>query len=409
MLLLRWVLIIATAYLMLFNRSEATIPLDMALFVSAYFGSNVLLGILLRRTTATRSLRIGVVLFDVGAVAAALVLTDNVGADFFVLYFLVLFLAALTERLGLVVGAALLASVMHLTTTARFADATQLMTSGYALRVPFLLTVALFFGYLVEQDTRSRKRSRADFVSGISHDIKNPLGVVQSLAEILLDAKTGALNPQQVDLVHRIHANVRRALMLALNLVDAARIEAGRMVLQRRPQELSDVLAEALSVASSAARLNGLTLECKMDPQVTPADIDFSQMERAISNLLDNAIKYTPEGGTVSASLSSSATEVVLSVRDTGPGISPSDLPGLFEAYRRRSGSTRAAGTGLGLFIAKSIVAAHGGHLTVDSAAGTGTTMTIRLPASRPVPEKAPAGHPERAVSPRKAWGLLSR
>lgn len=160
MVLVRWVLIIATSYLLLFSRPAAAISPSVGLFIAAYLASNIGLAAILARIHSRRRFDIGVVLFDSVAVSIAIMLTRNAGSDFFPVYFLVVFLGALTQRLGLLVGAAVLISLVHVSTISQFVSPHDLLLNGYMLRVPFLLAVALFFGYEVE-GTYQRERAGA--------------------------------------------------------------------------------------------------------------------------------------------------------------------------------------------------------------------------------------------------------
>jgi len=379
-LLLRWVLIIATAYLMLFSRPLRTTPPSVALFVAAYFASNLVLTRLLPRLGRRwRMVDAGLVLFDTGAICLGLALTANVSNDFFLLYFLVLFLGALTERLGLVVAAAVVASVVNLVTVSSFVDLGHLLREGYLMRIPFLFVVALFFGHLVEDEAQSRERLRVEFVSTVSHDLKNPLAVIQSIAELLLDGNAGPLNADQAQFVRRIYASARHVIALSHNLLSAARIEAGHLTLLRSPESLANVVETAITFARSASDLKGVTLTLVSEPDLPPALLDTVQMERAVSNVLDNAIRYTPPGGQVVAAIQRSGSQLVLTIRDDGPGIASEDLPAVFEKYHRRARRSRE-GSGFGLFIVKAIVEGHGGQVAAASEPGRGTTITVRLP-----------------------------
>ncbi len=408
-LLLRWVLIIATAYLMLFSRPLGSTPPSVALFVALYFGSNVVLSELLPRWRRRLAVDAGLVLFDTAAICLGLALTANVSSDFFLLYFLVLFLGALTERLGLVVGAAVVASVVHLSTVSSFVDFNHLLREGYLLRIPFLLVVALFFGHLVENEAESRERLRVEFVSAVSHDLKNPLAVIQSIAELLLDGNAGPLGDDQAQFVRRIYVSAGHVIALSHNLLSAARIDADALTLLRSPESLERVAETAITFARSAGDLKKTTLRFSCEPGLPPVNLDTVQMERAISNILDNAIKYTPSGGHVEAAIRQSGNELVLTVRDDGPGISPQDLPTLFEKYHRRARRSRE-GTGFGLFIVKAIVEGHGGQVTADSTPGHGTTITIRLPAvqERSQQSSASNGSSRRPWPQRLLWPTTS-
>jgi signal transduction histidine kinase len=386
--LLRWVLIVATSYLLLFSRPLSEVTPTVALFIAAYLASNVALTELLPRLGARAVFDWILLVVDVAAVTLALVLTDSSSSDLFILYFAVLFLAALSDRIGLVVGAALLITLAHLYTVSHFVDLGLLFQQGYMLRIPFLFVVALFFGHLVHH-ARVRERAveedqarelRVDLLSALSHDLKNSLGVIDSLSELLLDASAGPLNEQQTDLTRRIQASTRQVIALSQNLLDAERIEAGRLVLHRRPANLSQVIDDALVVASSASEIKGIALQARVEPGLPPICIDSVQMERVIANLLGNAIKYTPAGGYVRLTACTARDRMEVAVADDGPGIAPDDLPHLVERHFRGSRNGGIDGSGLGLFIVRAVVEAHGGALRIASGAERGTTVTVSLP-----------------------------
>jgi signal transduction histidine kinase len=400
-LLLRWVLIIATAYLMLFHRPLSETPPIVALFVAAYLGSNVIAGRLLARSRNPRTLEPAIVLFDAIAVSLALLLTQEATSDFFLLYFVVMFIGSLSERLELVLATAFLIAVLHIYTSA-LVGGRELLESAYLLRIPFLFVVALFFGYFVQRsrcaeraarEARERERLRTEFLHGVIHDLKNPLGILLGLAEILLEGPDAErFTPSQADIVRRIHAHTNRLVRLALNLLDASAIEAGRLRLQLRRASLPEVAAGTVTVARSAAELKGIEIRFSAPPGLPELDIDPIQMERAIWNLLDNAIRHTPTGGRITVSLACLGSEVLLEVVDSGAGIPSAELPHLFERQQRaRSGHVFSSG--LGLFIVRAIVEAHGGRVQAANAPAAGACFRIALPAPRPseVPHELPA------------------
>ena len=401
LVMLRWVLIIATSYLVLFSRPLHQTPPIVALFVAAYLGSNLFLEWVLPRMPSRKAFDIALVLFDTMAVCVGLVLTADGGTDFFPVYFLVVFVGALTERMRLVVGAAVLISVVHLSTLSRFIDLRALMDTGHFLRIPFLLVVALFFGFLVEgtrtreraEKARERKRRRTEVLTTVTHDLKNPLASIQSLATLLLEHDAGPLNLEQTDLIRRIHANARRVVQLSVNLLNAARIDEGRLTLHTRPVNLSDIIQDSIGLVRTASDLKGVTIRFTPDPGLPTVDVDSLQMERVVSNLLDNAIKYTPAHGTVIVSTHWSLEHLELTIRDNGAGVPPAELPRLFGKYQRGADSNGVEGSGLGLFIVKAIVEAHGGTVEAQSAPGEGTTVTVRLLTDLRAPSRAPESH----------------
>ncbi len=412
-LLLRWVLIIATSYLVVFSRPLGQNPTSAALYVVAYFASNIFL-IELRPCFRSQSVfDISVVLFDILMVSLGLALTGAASNEIYVVYFLVIFTSALTDRLLLVVGAAVLISIAHLYTESRVVDLGHLVTPAYILRVPFLFVVAMFFGHLV-RDVRHREREAADadaherrmeILSGISHDLRNPLSVVQSMATLLLEGGAGGLNGEQTDIVRLIHANARHVGTLALNLIDAERIDAGHLVLRRDPMSVADLVEDSLLNARSASDLKGITLRCRVAPDLPVAHLDRLEMERVIANVVGNAVKFTPAGGTVTVSVSQAGEHVVLSVADDGPGIAADELPAAFEKYRTLAARGHSTGSGLGLFIVKRIVEAHGGVVEIASTVAEGTTVTMRLPTRPPGATQPSATHSPHA---RRTWSAFT-
>ena len=223
-------------------------------------------------------------------------------------------------------------------------------------------------------------QQRADFLSTITHDIKVPLTVILGYTEMLTDPEPppGEIPP---DILTRIRESGETIHALVCNFLDLSRIEAGRMTLDPRPFDLSAMLAHALEHYDSTARRKGLTLSLEAET-LPPVVADESQLQRVVANLLGNAIKYTPRGGRITISTGREKSNVAVAFKDTGRGIPADEIPHLFEKYRRVREQKRTEGTGLGLFIAKTIVDAHGGDIRVQSTPGVGSTFTILLPAN---------------------------
>jgi len=219
---------------------------------------------------------------------------------------------------------------------------------------------------------------RADFLSMITHDIKVPLTVILGYTEMLTDPEPP---PDQVppDILTRIRESGETIHALVCNFLDLSRIEAGRMTLDRRPFDLTAMLAHAVEHYGSTARRKGVRLALETEP-LPPLVADETQLQRVVTNLLGNAIKYTATGGCVTVSTAREDGRVAVAFRDTGRGIPADEIPHLFEKYRRVRETKRTEGTGLGLFIAKTIVEAHGGDVRVESTPGAGSTFTVLLP-----------------------------
>jgi signal transduction histidine kinase len=220
---------------------------------------------------------------------------------------------------------------------------------------------------------------RADFLSMVTHDIRVPLTVILGYTEMLSDPEPP---PEEVplDVVSRIRESGEKIYALVCNFLDLSRIEAGRLRIDPRPVDLGPLLVQALDHHGAGAKRKGVALTLETESSVKAA-ADPVQIERVIANLLSNAIKFTPSGGSVTVRASRANGAVAVAFRDTGRGIPADELPRLFEKYRRLRETERTEGTGLGLFIAKTIVEAHGGSIRVESTLGVGSTFTVLLPA----------------------------
>jgi signal transduction histidine kinase len=240
------------------------------------------------------------------------------------------------------------------------------------------------------QQAEAAARAREDVLAIVSHDLKNPLATLR-LSAAVLEQKLSKL-PNAEALVKRVATMDRAALsMLGLitGLLDAARLDAGqKLAVEPRPESVDTLVTEALALIEPQATRRALKLEARLAPDLQ-ALCDRERILQVLANLLGNAVKFTPEGGTVEVSTRLEAREVHVSVRDTGPGIPLEEQPLLFQRHWQSRG-TAHHGSGLGLYIARGLVEAHGGRLWVDSTPGAGSTFTFTLPL---VPQRQPS-HP---------------
>ncbi|HXG42406.1 MAG TPA: ATP-binding protein, partial [Dehalococcoidia bacterium] len=220
---------------------------------------------------------------------------------------------------------------------------------------------------------------RRDFVANVSHELRTPLAALKSALEAL---RTGAKDdPQACELfLARAEEETERMARLVEELLELSRLEAGVDAFVPSPVDLMTVLARAVERMAPRAREAGLVLELDLPSQLPTVQGDAERLERAVLNLLDNAIKFTPAGGSVTVAAGETDGGVLVTVRDTGVGIEPGDLPRVFERFYKADRSRRRPGAGLGLAIVKHIVEAHGGRVWAESAAGQGATFTIFLP-----------------------------
>lgn len=234
--------------------------------------------------------------------------------------------------------------------------------------------------YAVER-SRAQKRldqMRSDFVAMLSHDIKNPLTAVLGFVNLLRRRPPRDPEELRADL-DRIEVGARTALALAVNFVDAARIESGPLRLETRPASLNEIAAKVLEQHESMARVNRIIFETAFAGDLPQLQLDRRLIDRAVANLVSNAVKFSPEESRVRIATGRDGDCAVLSVRDHGPGIPAEDRPKLFGRFSLLA-SPRRDSTGLGLFIVRTIAEAHGGNVRFDCPPDGGSVFELRLP-----------------------------
>ncbi len=229
---------------------------------------------------------------------------------------------------------------------------------------------------------RQLENIRRDFVANVSHEIKTPLTAIKGFVETLLRGRVD--NPEEADrFLQIIDKHVDRLSAIVEDLLSLARIEqsGGRQELHLERKRLKNIMETAIQVIQAKADEKKITirLECADDHFMK---IDATLMDQALVNLIDNAVKYSPEGGSIRIAVETKGRDVAISVTDNGPGIPQKHLPRLFERFYRvdKARSRKLGGTGLGLAIVKHAVQSHGGQVGVESIVGKGTTFEIRLP-----------------------------
>ncbi|NOT58395.1 MAG: PAS domain S-box protein [Deltaproteobacteria bacterium] len=244
-------------------------------------------------------------------------------------------------------------------------------------------------------------KQRDDFLAMLAHDIKNPLTAILGYVDLLHQLfPTNSATPER-DFLVRIRDNALTINSLIANYLDLARAEAGQLTLQKSTLPLSSFLKGIVEQYMGIAQRHHLTLTLELGENLPALKADRMALERVFTNLVRNALKVTPETGritvtarqwqnenghngtTTGVTTESSSLEqqgVVVEVRDTGPGIAPDDIPLLFQKYRRTNASRNQEGTGLGLFIVKTMVEAHGGRVEVESQLGSGSCFRVILP-----------------------------
>jgi signal transduction histidine kinase len=217
---------------------------------------------------------------------------------------------------------------------------------------------------------------RREAVSALSHDLKNPLGVIDGFAEIAAEATPAV----RKDYLRRIRQSARQALDLVHNELDAAALEGRGVVVNREPVNISELVELVADVYRPSAEAKGVRLTTVLSGDWPLLTADSQLVSRAIGNLVSNAIKYTHANGLVEITTSLRGGKVAVSVRDSGCGIAPENQGRLFQKYSRVGTSAAIEGSGLGLYIVRRIAEAHGGAVGVISDVGQGSTFTLSLP-----------------------------
>jgi signal transduction histidine kinase len=234
---------------------------------------------------------------------------------------------------------------------------------------------------LAEQNERlvEADRLKDEFVALISHDLRTPLTSILGYLELTLEDEE--LTPSQRGYLEVVERNAQRLLRLVSDLLFVARLEAGQLELHESELDLAAVAQQSVHEAGPRASAGGITIRCETEP-VPGVAADRGRMFQLLDNLVSNAIKFTPPGGEVSVRVQAADGAVRLEVADTGIGIPADEQRRLFERFFRASSAAdkQIQGTGLGLYIARAIVEAHGGEIMFESEAGQGTAFRIEIP-----------------------------
>ena len=409
-LLLRYVFIASASYLLLFQPTHAVVAPAQALTIALALASNVALSFLSPRLMFSWWVNAPTLLVDTLWVSWALRTLGGMGGDFFLLYVVVLVLAAVGERPALVAFGAAIASFA----TVYEYRSTDAWTAAVLLRAVFLFTMGLFYAHvmgrirgerqrgdasvewarMLEQKvaertaeltrlyetTRDASSAKTDFLASMSHEVRTPLHIIIGYADMLADG--GA--PTPVDGA-RLGTRVRSAATGLLHLVDdileMGRLEAGRVLVDLRPVSVA-AFASELAAREWLAPHAGVTLSWDVRvPDGASMTTDPAKLQIVLSNLVTNALKYTREGR-VTVTVEGRHAVVDFSVTDTGPGIPEAQLAHMREPFHESSGTAghRIAGVGLGLAIVHRYAALLAVEVDVRSTVGVGTCFVVAVP-----------------------------
>lgn len=234
-------------------------------------------------------------------------------------------------------------------------------------------------------------KMKTDFVNMVAHELRSPLVSIRQIQSVLLEGMAGPLQEKQTDFVRRGIKKIDSLLDLINDLLNVARLEAGRLVQQPTRVDVSDIANEVVGLFEQRAQDQGIALTCSCECPL-PVFADPANIEKVLNNLISNAINYSPSGGRIEVNLRTVGGYAEIRVTDTGVGIPPEEIPKIFEKfYRVKHPKTRnVTGTGLGLSLVKGIVEAYCGKIEVESMLDRGTSFRVYLP----LLEKTGGDHP---------------
>lgn len=414
---LRWLLVIAAGYVMLFS-AQGGRSLAVDAIVVAMLACNVVISRLPDDLVARPGFDLMLLLVDTGLLSAGFYLTETINSDFYLLYFFVIFLAGVSEKLTSVLLGSLLASVAYLSVALAGHNGPAMpVSSSLSLRLFFIFAVALFYGFLVERLRLDRERRRVEYVTqlervnarlrelvelkeaflgAVSHELRTPLNGLLGYLGLVRDGAVGSVKGRVRTYVDRAYLQGIDLLHLVEELLSFASLSRGKTDVRLVETDVSEIMDAVRASCAPQASAKGLTLSFDVASDIGSPVTDRRKLLDILLHLVSNAIKFTDHGEVqVIAAwrpdvLANGWQGMVLecAVHDTGPGISREQQEIIFEEFRQLDGSMsrRHGGVGLGLSVCRGLVQLLRGDLCVDSRVGQGSTFTVRLPAECSTP-----------------------
>lgn len=385
----QWLVVVATSYLLLFRKAEVVQDPWILGLIAALLATALVLHRFPHRAFEHRLFAPTLAVVDTLLISAAIWMKREGPWDLFLVFFFCLFIASAGENLIKIVAGCLFVAILSVLINPFGGADSFRLDSELLFRIPFLFGVSILYGYLVEQARKDRNRAeraeqtehiKRQLVLALAHDIKNPLGVIMGYTEAVQESLEDSKAKDNLEMLDRIQDNARRIVKLVTGFLEASKAEAGKIDMVPKPVDINMILREASQQQMAFLRQKDISLTVDLEARLPPILGDELQLDRVFWNLVGNAIKFTPRQGSVNLRSWLENGHVYVSVSDTGRGIPKEELPALFAEFRRLKGAGKVEGTGLGLFIVKTIVEAHGGTVEAASEVGKGSTFTVRFP-----------------------------
>ena len=270
--------------------------------------------------------------------------------------------------------------------TGDFTEETLDLLETFANQSALALLNAQLFTALQERSAQLEVASRhkSEFLASMSHELRTPLNAVLGFSEVLLERMFGDLNERQEEYLRDIHSSGRHLLELLNEILDLSKVEAGQMELEFTSLDVPAALEYAASMLRERATAHSIDLRVELGRRVRAAEADELRFKQVVLNLVSNAVKFTPDGGSVVIWADEVGTDLHVAVKDTGVGIPVEDRERIFESFQQGGrGASREEGTGLGLTLSRRIVQLFGGRMWLESEVGVGSTFGFSIPTRR--------------------------
>jgi signal transduction histidine kinase len=389
---IQWLVAIGTSYLIFASHDWSLTDPLLALVILVCLVSASVLKRIPEETFQKRLIEPGLLVLDSILIISA-ILSQETPWDLLLLFFFCVLIAAIGENLIQIAVGCVLLSLVFLVFVSPNAVDVLTINSNFLIRVPFMFGISIFYGHLASQVKREKRRVekieatmrlKRQFVCALAHDIKTPLNVILGHAELLAGEYGSQPNStEKLTSITCIRKNIDGIVKLITDFLAVSKLETLKFDSAKNLVQMNAIAEDVVLGQMVTARDKNLNLTLDLDKKLKPMLGDNDQMQRALGNLVGNAIKFTPPGGGITVTSRMIKNDISIKVTDTGCGIPKEELAGLFAEFKRLKGTTNIEGTGLGLFIVKTIVEAHDGAVAVESQEGVGTTFTMLLPASR--------------------------